>query len=465
MQSRITPLALACIALLMLNACATQNADLKAPDPTLPQNWTQAPTSSSSSSNATLSHEWWRGFGSNELDALVQHALERSNDVASAVARVRQSEALARQAGAALLPELSASLNAHRQARISGDAAVSGNQFGVGFSASYEVDFWGRNRATSDAALAQWQASVFDRDTVKLSMAARVAEAWLQTQALHERQRIAERNLANAQRLLRWLESRAKAGSASALELAQQRGLVASQRRNIAALQQQMSQAQSTLSVLLSEPVLPPSSQAEWGRLTEPPVTAGLPSQLLTRRPDIARAEAQLAAAHANVVAARAAMLPSLTLSAGIAAGGRSLGSAFDHPLYTLAANLAAPIFNAGRLQAGADLAYAQREELLANYRQSIVAAFADADVALQAVDQLQSQNLAQGEVLAQAERALTLAERRHAAGAETLLVLLDAQRSLYAAQDEAVQLKLASLQTRVALFKALGGGWTLPAP
>ena len=380
--------------------------------------------------------------------------------MAAAVARVRQSEALASQAGAALLPELSASLNANRQARMGGNAAVSGNLFGAGFSASYEVDFWGRNRAISDAALAQWQASAFDRDTLKLGMAARVADTWLLMQALHERQRIAEQNLATAQRLLRWLESRAKAGAASALELAQQRGLVASQRRIVTALQQQMSQAQSTLSVLLSEPVLSPTSPMEWGRLTEPQIAAGLPSQLLTRRPDIARAEAQLAAADANVAAARAAMLPSLTLSAGMASGGRGFGSAFDNPLYTLAANLAAPIFNAGRLQAGVVLAYAQREELLANYRQSIVAAFSDADVALQAVEQLQTQSLAQAEVLAQAERALALAERRHAAGAENLLVLLDAQRSLYAAQDEAVQLKLASLQTRVALFKALGGGW-----
>ena len=433
-------------------------SDLQTTHPPLPAQWTQ---SSTYAADVAINNTWWRSLGSEELNTLIQRTLEHGNDVAAAIARVRQAEAIARQAGAASHVQLTGSLDGQRQARLSGDTQVSGNRFGAGFSASYEADFWGRNRAVSNAALSQWQASRFDHDTVKLTLAARVADAWLQAQALQERQLIAQRNLANAERLLRWLASRARAGAASALELAQQRGLVAAQRRNIAALEQQRSAALGALSALVGEPTVVMGTDMQWHALHEPSIAAGLPSGLLMRRPDIATAEARLSAANANVAAARAAMLPSLTLSAGISTGGKGLRSMFENPLYTLGANLAAPIFDGGRLRAGADLAQAQREELLANYRQTIFAAFSDADVVLQSIDQLQAQSSAQAEVLAQAQRALVLAERRYAAGAETLLTLLDVQRNLYAAQDESVQLRQQRLQARVALFRALGGGWT----
>jgi multidrug efflux system outer membrane protein len=158
-------------------------------------------------------------------------------------------------------------------------------------------------------------------------------------------------------------------------------------------------------------------------------------------------------------------MLPRVTPGAGVGWRSNRLRALFDSPVYSLAAGLAAPIFDAGRLAAGRDLALARREELPAGYRAAVVAAFGDAATALDAVAHIDQQRNAQAEELRQARRAFTLAQSRYKAGAETLLVLLDAQRTLYAAHDASVQLKARRLQASVALYRALGGGWESPLP
>lgn len=451
-------------ALLMAMSLAGCAAPLPAPVASttpLPAQWHSA---QQTGAQAGVTADWWRSFGSAELDALVRQAQAQSLDMAAAVARVQQAGAAARIAGAALLPEVGASLNASRQQRLGGNASVDGSLFGAGLSASYEIDFWGRNRAGRDSALAALQASVFDRDTLQLTLTAGVATAWLQAVALDERIAIGQNNLQSAQRLLALIESRARAGAATPLELAQQRGLVAGQLRGVQALRQQAGEARSALALLLGQAGGPDIATQTLAALQPPSIAAGLPAELLTRRPDIARAEAQLAAADANLLAARAALLPRLTLTGGLASGGDQLRRVFDNPLYSLAAGLAAPVFDGGRLAAGRDLAQASREELLAHYRAAVVAAFADTEVALNAVAGIAAQSAAQAEELAQAQRALTLAERRYRAGADSLLTLLDAQRTLYAAQDGAVQLQALGLQASVALYKALGGGWSRPA-
>lgn len=445
-------------------AMALVLAGCAAPPPTADAPAQARPARAAAQPSAAITADWWRSFGSAELDALVRQAQAQSLDMAAAVARVQQAGAAARIAGAALLPEVGASLDASRQQRLGGNASVDGKLFGAGLNASYEVDFWGRNRAGRDSALATLQASAFDRDTLQLTVSAGVATAWLQAVALRERIAIGESNLQSAGRLLALVESRVRAGAATPLELAQQRGLIAAQRRGVEALRQQAGDARSALALLLGQDNGPDIATQTLAALQAPSVAAGLPAELLTRRPDIARAEAQLAAADANLLAARAALLPRLTLTGGIGSGGDTLRRVFDNPLYSLAAGLAAPVFDAGRLAAGRDLAQARREELLANYRAAIVAAFADTEVALNAVAGIAAQSAAQAEELAQAQRALTLAERRYRAGADSLLTLLDAQRTLYAAQDAAVQLQAQGLQASVALYKALGGGWTRAA-
>lgn len=445
---------------LALSACASptppQAQLLNVPDAWLHKE----PTSSSS---VSVTREWWRSFGSEELDELIALAHTQSLDVAAAVARVSQAQASATIAGAGILPELSGGIGASRNGRLGGDAVATGTSYNAGLSASYELDFWGRNRALRDGSQSLVRAAIFDRDTVRLTVTAGVASAWLQAVALRERAAIAEASLASAQRLLNIVESRARAGAANPLELAQQRGVVATQQRVLAAIRQQAEDSQTALAVLLGRSVNTLTLRsADLSAVQAPAITASLPSELLTQRPDIARAEARLLAADADITVARAAMLPSVVLSANADAISSRSRTVFDNPLYSLAAGLTAPIFNAGRLAAGRDLAEAQREELLANYRLAIIAAFGDVEVALNTVTGIEAQRIAQQEELKQAQRALTLAESRYRAGAETLLTLLDAQRTLYAAQDIAAQLTMLRLQAAVSLYKALGGGWKI---
>lgn len=404
---------------------------------------------------------WWRHFGSDELDALIAQAEAHNQDLARALARVKGARAQARIAGAQRLPELTGQIDASREARLGGRADVDGNESMAGFAARYELDLWGRQGALHREARQGLRASVFERDAVRIGVAAEVASSWLQRVGLRERAAIARHSLENAQRVLRLVESRGRAGAAAPLELAQQRGLVAMRERELARLRQEARNAETALALLLGLPAPEPSAaEVRLDAVQVPAVSAGLPSQLLVRRPDIAQAEARLAAANANVQAARAALLPRVTLSASIGVQGQAPGALFDNPLYSLAAGLAAPIFDGGRLAGARDLAEARREELLGAYRGAVIAAFADAQTALHAVAGIDAQALAQASELREARRAAELSELRYKAGAETLLVLLDAQRVLYAAQDLEIQLRQARLQARVALYRALGGGW-----
>lgn len=401
---------------------------------------------------------WWRAFSSPELSSLIQTAQAGSYDVAAAAARVRQADALARIAGATLLPEIdgAASVGRSRTVGYSGQTAYTAN-----LSASYELDIWGANRAARQAAVDTLAATAYARDAVTLTLTAGVADTYLQTLALRERAGIARRNLETGERILAFVESQYRAGAATALDLAQQRGLVASLRQAVAQRDQAARDSLTALAILAGRaPQGFDVRGAALDAIAPLAVDAGVPSDLLTRRPDVARAERELAAADADVTVARAAMLPSVTLTASAGVGSTRLHGLFDHPIYDLAAGLAAPIFNAGRLAAGRDLALAQREELLVGYRAAIVAALGDVETALNAIDGIARQQQDQDETLAQAQEAVRLAESRYRAGAETLLALLDAQRTLYDAQDEAVQLRLARLQASVSLYKALGGGW-----
>ena len=256
------------------------------------------------------------------------------------------------------------------------------------------------------------------------------------------------------------VESRARAGAATALEQAQQRGLVAAQRQGLEAQRQQVQAAHTALAVLLGQAEPPPVQARALPVVQAALPDAGTPTELLARRPDIAQAEQRLKAAQADVAAARAALLPRISLSAGLATGGSGLARVLDNPVYSLAAALAAPLFDGGRLAAGRDLAQARQAELLAQYRAAIVAAVGDVELALQSLAGAHAQRAAQAQVVEQAQQAARLAQSRYRAGAETLLTLLDAQRTLYAAQDMAAQLHQAEWLAQVALLRALGGGW-----
>ncbi|WP_339467556.1 efflux transporter outer membrane subunit [Pseudomonas sp. EL_65y_Pfl1_R83] len=414
--------------------------------------------------------QWWTHFASPQLNRLVEQARRDSFDVAAATARVRQAQASAVIAGAPVLPEVKFNLETSHQKLIRGsggpnlDASQSDDavdNFGANLTASYEVDFWGGRAAARDSALHSLRASEFDQATVELTLLSSVADRYAQTLAAHQRQQIAELNLANARNVLDLVQTRYDAGAATALELAQQKSLVASQQRQLPLIQQLAEESQITLAALLGQPVQALDLGAEpFQALTWPSIGAGLPSQLLSRRPDIAKAEAQLAAAQADVTVARAAMLPAVTLGATLGSDAYKAMDVLRSPYYTLTAGLVGPIFNNGRLSAERDKARARQEELLQTYRGSIINGFADVEKALSRITRLDQQRDWQSEELHQARTAFQIAESRYQAGAEDLLTVLETQRTLYATQDQNVQLRLSRLQASIALYKALGGGW-----
>ncbi|MDD0971743.1 MULTISPECIES: efflux transporter outer membrane subunit [Pseudomonas] len=450
---------------LLLSACGSP---VQRPDSGLqpPTTW-QSPHGASV---ARIDPQWWKQFGSPELDRLIEQARLGSFDLAAAVARVRQAQAGTVIAGGSQLPEIKAGANANRQKLLRGNGytqldADSSNKavdyFDANLSASYEIDFWGGKRASRDSAQFAQQASEFDRATVELTLLSGVANTYAQALSLREQSRIAELNLANAQNVLKLVQTRFDSGSATALELAQQKSLVAAQQRQLPLVQQQAQDALISLAALLGRPVQELQTGVEpFDRLQWPTIDAGVPSDLLSRRPDIARAEAQLAAAEADVKVARAAMLPTVTLTAQLGSGANQFDDIIRSPFYNLTAGLVAPIFNNGRLSAERDKATARQEELLETYRGAIINGFADVEKALNGIRGLDEQRQWQSEELNQAQTAFDIAQSRYQAGAEDLLTVLETQRTLYAAQDLNVQLRLSRLQASIGLYKALGGGW-----
>jgi len=427
----------------------------------IPANWDQQTENVST----WPAQDWWKGFGNTELNQLMISAQNNNYDLAAAATRVLQAEAQARLAGVALLPNVDLSASSGQQGVFGGENNVdASNSFGISLGASYEIDFWGKNRANLTAAQESLHASQFDRETIAITITSNVAIAYLQVLSLRERLAIAQLNLANAERVLKLVESRVKYGAVSPLDLAQQRAVVARQRTSIPPLEQQERDARSVLAILLGRP--PQGfdvNNTSLESIALPEVGAGMPSELLTRRPDIQTAEAQLRAANANIAAARAAYFPSIRLTGSSGVQSTALAALFDGGLiYNLVASLAQPIFDAGRLEAEEDLALARREELIQFYRSTIINAFADVETALGTIQSTAEQQNYQTEELEQAEIAFQLAERRYREGAEDLLTVLDAQRTLFSAQDQYQLIRFARLISGVTLFRALGGGWQL---
>jgi NodT family efflux transporter outer membrane factor (OMF) lipoprotein len=413
--------------------------------------------------------DWYRRFSSDELDALIDFAVSNNTDLAGARERVTQADARARQAGAALLPSLTGNANANYLAGHSQQGSGHELDWFATLSASYEVDFWGRNRATANAALLQAGAARAQRDTVALTTLGGVADEYFQVLALRERAAIARSNRDAADNILQVVQARFDAGVAGPIELAAQQAAHARAQIAVSDLEQQEIQARAALALLLGR--VPENFEVKASSLDslqEPVVAAGLPSQLLARRPDVLAAEANLRAGSANVAAARAAMFPSLALTASAGVQNPALPATIltipgVGPSLALSANLTQPIFDHGRLRAQHEEAAARERELLTAYRAAIIAALVDVENALAALQHLDATREFEQRSLAQSERAFDGANLRYQHGSGDFLTLLESQQTLYAARDQFAQYKLARLQTLVALCKALGGGWSAP--
>lgn len=448
------------IAALFLTGCAVTEP-IARPQIDLPDAWAESTAASTAADHAA----WWQGFGSARLDAIVTEALATAPDLRIQAERVVQAELALRQAGASLLPSLNLS-------GASGTRNVDSNESsstGIDLGASYEIDLWGRIAAGVDSSRAGLVASRFDYDAARLSISASVATTWFQILALQERLDIARQNLATAERVLRVVQARYDNGAASALDLSQQRSTVLTQRKAIEPLEVQLRQTRSALAILLGrnpQSELAAGDDDRLNALQVPTVGAGLPSALLLRRPDLAASEARLAAAAANLAAARAALLPGISLSAGAGVGSAALLALADTTrTLSISASVLQKIFDGGRLRADVDIQRSRQRELVESHRRAILVALKEVEDALANGTRDTNQEAAEREILAEAERSLRLAELRYREGADGLLTVLLAQRTLFASQEQLAQLRLARLTDAVALYKALGGGWSAEAP
>ena len=407
--------------------------------------------------------DWWRGFRSRELTALVERAHLANLDIAAAVARIEQADAQTRIAGAPLLPLINADGSASRSGSGKNGGASS---FSAVLNASYEIDFWGKNRAASRAAEFNSIATRFDREVIVLSTVASVIDTYFQVLAAQDRLRIARDNVNAATRILSVYQQRIDVGTATGLDLAQQQSLVAQQRATIPPLDQQMRQSIAALAVLLGD--APERVTVRGGSLSSiapQRVAPGLPSDLLLQRPDIREAEAQLSAASANVESARAALFPSVQLTGQGGFASAALNTLFvpQSAIYTLAAGVTQPVFDGFRLLSQLDLQKGRRTELLQIYRKAIISGFADVERALIAVRDLAEQERLEAEAVATARRAYELSESQLRAGTIDITTVLNTQRTLFQEQDQLVVVRLTRMQAIVSLFQALGGGWVLP--
>ncbi len=444
----------------LLTACTTiDTTDLQSTEqlPTLPRQYQETPASGGSAE--AITEKWWQSFGNQELDQLITLAAAQSFDMKAAIANVRLAEASVRLASASLWPELQADIEAGRNGFFEKDDDSS--EYYAGLIASYELDFWGGVRANRTSAEALLAYSRFDRDILRLSITANVAFQWLQWVGTRERLHIAEQNLDTAQRLLGIIQLRVDAGAASELDIVQQQREVAGQQHIVARLHQQQRENRNILNLLLGRTEDLELHTTSLEALTAPTIDAGIPSMLLVRRPDIARAEAALRSADADITVARAAMLPAVNLGITISGSDGQISQILRDPIYTLVAGLTQPIFNGGALAAQLDAAVAIRDARMANYQQAIITAFADTLNALNTIAGIDAQRQAQQQQLVLARRAYALAESRYRAGAIALTTLLDSQADLFDAEDTHALLRQQSLQARVDLFRALGGGWT----
>ncbi|MBQ0755248.1 MAG: efflux transporter outer membrane subunit [Gammaproteobacteria bacterium] len=455
MKKILPRLLVSALSLSFISACSIKGG-VVAPDVEVADGWQYAALMTSASVEAP-SESWWTAFQSDELNDLVRIALANNTDVAAAEARLRQADAQITVAGSSLWPAVSISADSARNGVL--HQGQTSKNYRAGVAASYELDMWGGQRAQRASAHASGDAAIYAWDAARTTVVASVVNSWLEVLALRQRIRVAQENVVNAEKVLAIVEAKYRHGAGSALSLAQQQGQVASQRAGIEPLLQQQRETTAALALLIGQTVQGFAvTTVDLSEVVDLKVITDLPSAVLARRPDVQQAEAQLRAADANVVVARAAMFPNLSVTGALGFDSVRSASLFDgDPTYGLTASLSQALFQGGRLKAQSAVARARFDELAAGYVGVVLAALNEADLALARVHALEEQIRWQSEQLAHAQRAYDLVETRYNAGGEGLLTVLEVQRSLFSAQDQHLQLRLARLQAQVTLYRALG--------
>ncbi|MBF0563171.1 MAG: efflux transporter outer membrane subunit, partial [Alphaproteobacteria bacterium] len=409
---------------------------------------------------------WWREFGSDELNNLVERALANNHDLKAAVSRIAQAEAQAGVAAGSLLPLLQTSASNQTLKGGLGTAASTPNgnaerlhEFAL--NASYELDFWGKNRWTEEAALAAAQVNVYNRETIALTLVADVVTNYLQYLIASERVAVGQHNVDNMTTVLEVVTRRKRIGEGTDVEIQQQYTALYQAQATLSPLTLAREQTLDRLAALVGEtPETLHLTAVTTQGLTLPAVPDILPSQLLATRPDIRRAEASIAAADANIGVARAMLLPSFTLSGATGYGSFYLTTLMSPAsfYYQVSANMAGTLFDNGKTRSQIAFSKAFYNEQVETYRQAILNAVRDVDDALASIRYSADEERAQLSAWASAQEAYRLSQLAFHIGTTDYLTILETERTLYQTEDAKVQARLDRFNAAAALFRSLGG-------
>lgn len=467
MTARSLAMALACAAALAGCSVPPLTQAPAAARPALPERWSGAAQEPRPAAPPEVRSAWWQAFGDPLLARWVELARVRNSDVLQALSRVDEARAQLDGAAAAGLPQVSATGAASTGRSLGARGLAHTRSVQPGLQASWEPDLWGRIAHQEQAAALRLQAGEADRDAVSLAVAATTAQAYVGLRSLQQQLAVAQATAQSREAALRLADDQARVGYISQLQLTQAQAELQSVQQAVEQLQLSLARQRTAL-LLLAGGAGDADAAALMADSTPPapslhlPATpsAGLPSALLQRRPDIARAQLQLAAADATMAVQRAAFLPQVSLTAS--AGSLLVNALQYHPatVWALGGSVLAPLFTGGRLQGQFDAATAQRDQAAHAYRGVVLKAMADVENALVGTQRLQSQGQHASEREAVLQRSLGFAKDRYEAGYASYLEELDAQRNLFQARQEVIRLRQSQLENAIALYQALGGGW-----
>jgi multidrug efflux system outer membrane protein len=430
----------------------------------VPSEWT---TTTEASGPVAAELSWRDYFADQRLREIIDLALANNRDLRIAALNIERARAMYRVQRADQLPQIDASggqtANRLPKNNTGGQRTISRN-YDASVAASWELDFFGRIRSLSDQALESYLATEEARRGAQISLIAAVADAWLTLAANRELLELARNTYTTQQASVNLIQMSFRAGSSSALDLAQARTSMERARADSARYAAQYARAQNALALLTGAPV-PRNLQADKladALTTVAELPAGIPSEVLTRRPDVLQAEHQLRAANANIGAARAAFFPSISLTGSAGSGSVTLGDLFEagSGTWLFKPTITLPIFHAGALKANLNRSEIERDIQIAEYEKAVQSAFREVADALADRATIADQLSARRELVNAANESYNLSEARYRSGLDSHLTLLDAQRQQYAAQQELITTRQAEASTRVALYKVLGGGW-----
>lgn len=421
-------------------------------------------TDSAGVSNPAAATQWWRSFGDTKLDQLVETVLANNNDIFAANLRVRKALLQADMAGVARTPLLNGSGSAQNALPLA-DTAASSNSFSLGLGASYEIDLWGRLASTQDMAALQAAASVEDVEAARTTVVAATIETYWRLAHTNQDLAAARASLEVARHVEELVKSQAAAGAATELELAEVRQTVENQAASLSDLEQSQVAHRNALGVLLTGVPNPVAEPQHLPGRTPVQITAGLPAELLARRPDLRAAELRLRASLRNVDNTRASLYPQVTLTGNLGATSADLLQILANPIATLGAGLALPFLNFRDGDLRVKVSEVDYEIAVSEFRSALLTAFSDTGTALSARTTLNQKSRRLRAALEAAQSAEKLTEERYRAGAVALRIWLDAQERSRTATRALAANRLEQLVTEVRIFRVLGGSPTLSAP